>query len=109
MIGGQEFILVYNELFNSLHEKYGREGPVKLWKKISDDSDYIKSIEAVDNQMGKIFNNLTDTVVIITSDNGLMIKNKGDFYGKKKVITNHRMTHISPHLFRIPLVKGVIE
>ena len=45
MIGAQEFILFYNELFNVLYEKYGREGPVKLWKKISEESDYIRSLD----------------------------------------------------------------
>ena len=37
MISCTEFILAYNEMFNYLHEKHGKEAVVDLWKYISDE------------------------------------------------------------------------
>lgn len=72
--------------------------------------DYIRSIERVDSEMGKLFKYLKNTNIVITSDNGVMINEEGDFYGDKKIMKdNHRMNYIAPELFRIPLVKGYVE
>ena len=73
------------------------------------DGDYIKSIEYVDKQFGRLLPYIKGWNVVITSDNGLMIGEVGDFFGDKKKMYDHRMTYISNELFRIPLIKGIVK